>query len=119
MALRPIRNEPGKFIDTVTNVEYDIRESGTEPPKPTPWWHRVRETVTSLASDLGRGKPVSVAQNALCVLHVQALCAELDVYRRELDNVQAREKALWEQRNALEGEVARLQKKLDRQARKK
>jgi len=25
MALRPVRGEPGKFIDTVTNVEYDIR----------------------------------------------------------------------------------------------
>lgn len=26
MALRPVRGEPGKFIDTVTNVEYDISE---------------------------------------------------------------------------------------------
>src|SRR3990172_8186616 len=26
MALRPVRGEPGKFIDTVTKVEYDISE---------------------------------------------------------------------------------------------
>jgi len=124
MALRPIRGEPGKFIDEVTGVEYSIREmkmddkydvlptirdSTTERP---PWWRRVREFAALQARELGRGEPCTSAQGALYLAHIQELCHELDVSREKLSASQNMENTLWNRRNELQRTVNDLQKTL-------
>lgn len=128
MALRPIRGEPGRFFDEATAKEYsimDMREdSKYDTVKlplhlPPPWWQKVRAMASLHARDIGRGEPISAAQGALYLAHIEQLCVELESYRGDLDNLRARESNLWAARDEFARTIERLEQQLaKRRARK-